>query len=194
MCKKWLLLAVMLFAPIASLHAADEENRSGLIFARVAVEDGVALVESVRSSLPESVIKQLHGTISKRALQEARRLDTDDGEFAVGIEWHLVKKDERDQLAFDFSTAEARAIKAVIPELPRSMLSINEPISANVRLGISALGEVTLEDCQVAEARFRDACKNISKALKDAEFLPKFEAGIGVPAKISQALKFEPPR
>lgn len=190
---KQLLIPVLLGFLAIPLGASAEDEAAGLIFAKVSVQNGAATVESVHSSLPEDVLEKLHDILKKRAIQEAQREGVEESRYAVGIDWKVVQKDGRDQLAFDFSNGAARPLTEATPELPKSMLSINAPITATIHLKISALGEATMQDCQVSEGRFMDACKNAAQAFKKSVYAPAFIEGIGTTDSATQVLRFDPP-
>lgn len=189
---KQLLISVLLGFLAVLPAASAEDEAAGLILAKVSVKDGEATVESVHSSLPEDVLAQLHGTLKRRALQEARSEKVSEANYSVGIEWQMVSLQGKKQLAFEFANTGAAALQLAQADPPPSMYSVMEPVSVNIEISVTTDGEAELESCEPNHARHGDACKQIIAALRKSEFSPGFVDGIAVKSKLRDIIVFRP--
>lgn len=185
-------LATAFVMVLATWLAQAGEPVSGLVYGLVDIRGETAEVEIVHATLPESVVEQLRPVMQDRARRQAKEDNRASGRYAVGIDWKLVEKDGRRQLAFDFSNGPAQPLKLEEAQPPVSMYSVNQPVSATVNFRITASGEIEILDCTPSEARFGDACVNASRALKKSVYAPMFVNGIGRADVATKAYHFTP--
>ncbi|MDX1455454.1 MAG: hypothetical protein R3217_08375 [Gammaproteobacteria bacterium] len=184
--KILVLLSIALVLPV---HAGEE--RSGLLYALVDVQDGAASITEVHTTLPDSIVEKLAPVVHKRALDEAALKQTDEATVAVGIDWRVVTQDGKEQMAFDFSNSESLRLEYVQPETPPSVYGAATTVIADITVGISATGELDLLACNVNEARFGDACTKVLLAMKRWVFTPKFVNGVGKPSRARMNIRFD---